>query len=229
MKTSNKLLLTLITVLFLGILASSMVLKSEFEKIDRDNPFYGYAQETLEPFRAVKLSGNYPGLVQLQQGDAYELLTNDGSQAELAWEIKNDTLIISVQYPESKQRYNQTYAFYDNYAGVNIIAPSLSALDTDGITCRLSGWNERQMHLDMQGNKRGILLKESTIAQLSASISQGGMILLEENNKVERALLEVRDSSSFIAEYAAIDSLEMSLDPTAQVKLPGYLLSRLIP
>ncbi|MDF9794959.1 hypothetical protein OKW21_000222 [Catalinimonas alkaloidigena] len=229
MKTSNKLLFILVTVLFMGILASSMVLKSEFEKIDRDNPFYGYAQENLEPFTAVKLSGNYPHLVQLQQGDTYELLTTHDARPNLLWEVKDDTLVISIQYPESNSSYNQNYAFYDNHAGVNIIAPHLSALFTEGITCRLSGWDEAQMSIHMKGYQRGILLKENTIAQLSASIRQGGLVLLDENNKVELAKIEVRDSSTFTAGYAAIDSLNINVDQTAQVKLPGYLLSRLVP
>ena len=55
MKTSNKLIISLFALLFLAILGSAMVLKAEYDKIDQDDPFYGYTSEVVTGFSAVKL------------------------------------------------------------------------------------------------------------------------------------------------------------------------------
>ncbi|MEK6477130.1 hypothetical protein WJR50_06335 [Catalinimonas sp. 4WD22] len=233
MKTSNKLILTLIAVIFLGILSSSLILKSEFEKLDRNDPLSGYSQGELPPFKAVKIIGNYPGLVELRAGDAYEIRMDEGTDGRTKWEIKGDTLEVSIQLMNPSENFPKYYyTFYGENAGVYITAPNLSALHAEGITCRLSGWKEAQMHFEVQGKEgvqRGVLLKESNVDQFSATVSEGSLLLLEASNKISRALVNIRDVSAFTAEYNALDSLEIQADETAQLNLPGYLLSRLIP
>lgn len=229
MKTSNKLLISLCLVVFLAMLGSSMILKSEFEKIDRNDPYYGFSRESLQPFKAVKIKGHYPWLVQLQNSEEFEIRTNNASETRLDWKVNADTLEISIDYPDDKKQYQQNNPFYHNSVGIYITAPRLSGIQTEGISCKLSGWNEEEMMIDMQGRERGIMLTQSSIAHLSARVKKGGLILLETDNQIKHARVQVRDSSTFTVEHGALDSLDIQVDERAQIKLPGNLLKNLLP
>jgi len=92
MKTSNRLLIALLTVTLAAILSSNLVLKAEYEKIDFKDPFYGYQTAKLPPFKVVKLSGGHAGLIQLQPGTAYEVRVSAKDSNEVKWQVRNDTL-----------------------------------------------------------------------------------------------------------------------------------------
>lgn len=225
MKTSNQLLIALLALVFIAIVATSMVLKAEYDKIDKDDPYYGYSLENPPSFRAVKLTGNFQELVQLQPGDAHEIRMHKSVKDEVQWKVQGDTLVVSFNFPVRQQSdfYN---AFYSRSARVYVMLPHLSSLNARGVTAKLTGWKQDSLELSMQGSKRGVLLAESTIDQLSATAMQGGLILLEAGNRVAEAQVVVRDSSSFTAKYDVIDSLDLRADPRAQVALPGSLLRR---
>ena len=226
MKTSNQLLIGLLAVIFVAIAGTAMILKAEFEKIDKDDPFYGYTLENPPPFQAVKLEGNCQDLVQLQPSDTYEIRMNERTRDRVTWKMHGDTLVVSFDFPV-RQQPDFYDAFYSRSASVYIMLPHLSSLNTHGVTSKLTGWKEARLQLMMQGSWRGLLLTESNIGHLSASVAQGGFVLLEDDNRITQAQVAVRDSSSFTAKYHAIDSLDIQMDSTAQVALPGSLFSRL--
>ena len=226
MKTSNQLLVGLLAIFFIAIGATAMVLKAEFEKIDKGDPYYGYTLENPPPFRAVRLTGNFQDLVQLQPSDTYEIRMHKSVKDEVHWNVQHDTLVVSFDFP-TRQQPAFYYAFYDHQVRVYIMLPDLSSLTAQGITAKLTGWQQDSLQLMMQGTQRGLLLAESNIHQLSATATQGGFILLEADSKIAQAQVAVQDSSSFTAKYNVIDSLDLRMDSTAQVALPGSLLSKL--
>ena len=228
MKTSNRLLLGLLAIIFVAIGATAMVLKAEFEKIDTDDPFYGYTLENPPPFRAVRLTGNYQALVQLQPGDEYAIRMNNYSKKGTTWDVSGDTLVVSFDFPTRQPPPDFHYAFYDRSASVYITLPYLSSLTAAGITTKLIGWQQDSLRLTTQGTQRGLLLTGSNLNQLVATTTQGGFTLLESDNEIVRAQVAVRDSSSFTAKYDVIDSLNLLADSTAQVELPGSLLRKVV-
>ena len=226
MKTSNQLLIALLALIFVAIVATSMVLKAEYEKIDKDDPYYGYTLENPPPFKAVKLTGHFQELVQLQPSDAYEIRMHKSVKDEVQWNVQDDTLVVSFDFPV-RQQPDFYYAFYSRSARVYIMLPHLASLNTKGVTTKLTGWKQDRLALSMQGSERGLLLTESSIGQLSATATQGGLILLEAGNRVAKAQVVVQDSSAFTAKYGVIDSLDIQADPTAQVQLPGSMIRKL--
>ncbi len=229
MKTSNKLFISLLIIVFLAMLGSSMVLKSEFEKIDRNDPYYGYSQENLQPFKAVKIKGHYPWMVQLEHSEVFEIRTNNARKTQMDWKINGDTLEISLQHPDDQQTDQQNEYFYRRPVGVYIMAPQLSGIHSEGITCRISGLREEHLNIKTKGNKQSILLSESNVDRLFANIAQGGLLLLKADSRIGIAQVQVRDSSAFTAEYDVIDSLDLEVGNMAKVNLPGNLLKGLIP
>jgi len=223
MKTSNQLLIGLIVIIFAAIFGTATVLKGEYEKIDKDDPFYGYVTDSLADFSAIKLKGKYPNLIQIQAGNQFEIKMRDSKPLRMKWTIRNDTLVLT--YPESDfPDWFKVQGTLAGRAGIYIIAPQLTSVQTKLTTCKLTGWNLANLELIQQGENSGMALTESNIGNLSATVTQGGMMRIEQSSKIEQATVEVQDISTFTVRPSAVDSISIQADSTAQVQIPGYLL-----
>jgi hypothetical protein len=228
MKTSNQLLIALLAIIFIGIISTNMVLKSEFERIDQSDPFHGYSRESVSSFKVVKLEGTYQGLVQMIPGDSFEILVSSHGKGGMQWEVKGDTLMMThpsftlPQWLTIEQVFHRTPSFY-------IMAPQLSEVHSRGMMCKLSDWQLEALQLTQEGNKSGITIAKSSIADLKASVSKGSLLQLETDNQIQYAQIAIRDSSTLLTQKQAIDSLDLQVDSTAYVKLPGSLFRQLIP
>lgn len=225
MKTSNQLLIGLIVIIFAAIFGTATVLKSEYEKIDKDDPYYGYTSDTLADFSAIKLEGKYPNLIQIQAGDQFEIKMRDSKPLRIKWTIRNDTLVLT--YPEADfPNWFTVQETLAGRAGIYIFAPKLTSVQAKSTTCKLSGWDLSNLELMQQGENSGMALTESNIGNLSATVTQGAIMRIEQPNQIKQATVAVRDVSTFITRPTAIDSLSISVDEEAQVTIPGNLLRR---
>lgn len=235
MKTSNQLLIGLLILLFVGITASAMILKSEYEKIDKDDPFYGYSTDTLADFSAVRMEGKFFGLILIQPGDQFEIKTRtqminaeiSEKASRLKWKVRNDTLVLSYAADDFPRWFNARSTLNNPRSNFYIFAPQLTSVQSQSFTCKLSGWDLADLELVQQGENSAMALTESRIGNLSASVTQGGLMRIEQPNQIAKAQVEVRDVSTFTVRPSAIDSLALKVDPEAQVTVPGKLFTRL--
>ncbi|MEQ9440179.1 MAG: hypothetical protein RIG62_14090 [Cyclobacteriaceae bacterium] len=228
MKTSNKLIISLLALLFLAILGSAMVLKAEYDKIDQNDPFYGYTSEVVTGFSAVKLQNQYLELVQVQEGDKFEIKKRNAHD-NVQWAVQDDTLVLTFPQMKLPPYYSFASIITRELPGVYIITPQLGSVHSQGIICKLKGWQQSNLQLVTEGETGGILLAGNTIEHLSASVALGSTLRINADNQVGQAQVAVRDSSAFVTEYNAIDSLKIGADATARIQLPGSLYSQLAP
>ena len=102
MKTSNILLTCLLAVMLLFIVGSNLVLKAEFDKIDRKDAFYGYKQETVKTFKYIKIQGKQIGITQIQPGKNYEIRFNKDRKL-FDWKVIGDTLEMTYKRTWNEQ------------------------------------------------------------------------------------------------------------------------------
>lgn len=222
MKTSNQLLIGLIVIIFAAIFGTAAVLKREYEKIDKDDPYYGYDTDTLADFSAIRLEGKYPNLIQIQAGDQFEIKMRDSKPLRMKWAIRNDTLVLT--YPEADfPNWFTVRETLAGRAGLYILAPQLTSVQAKSTTCKLSGWDLADLELIQQGENSGMAITESNIENLSALVTEGAMMWIEQPNHIVKAQVKVQDVSTFTARPSAIDSIAIQADSTAQVQIPGYL------
>jgi hypothetical protein len=218
MKTSNILLTCLLAVTLLFIVGSNLVLKAEFDKIDRKDAFYGYKQETVKPFKYVKLQGKQIGITQIQPGTSYEIRFNKDRKL-FDWKVIGDTLEMTY-----KRTWNEQPNQHDklNYKPVvYILAPQISGVTTEKTTSIVKGWKNQNMIIKQSGNV--MLLTDNTIHDLSALLTQGGNMKIDSNNRIENSITEVKDSSSFSTDKNIFKSFQAHVDSTGHISLPGDL------
>jgi hypothetical protein len=227
MKTSNLLLLALLAFVFISMIGYDLGLKKNFDRIDRTDPYYGYSHDTLPPFKYIKLTGKQFGMVQILPGKIFEMrkqpLSGFPYHAGLVWKVANDTLIIDHSLDIERYPYGNGYTFGRN-TYLYIMAPALSGVQSDGIVTSVNRWKEGTLSVRQTGE--GILLTDNTFDQLSIEAHAGGYVEIKGNNHIGAATIQVRDSSTLIMEKDVFKILEVQLDSTTHINLPGSLLRK---
>jgi hypothetical protein len=228
MKKSNILILCLIAFSFLAMIGSGLSLKSQFNKIDRKDPFSGFKKTSLKSFRYVRLSGNYFGATQIEPGDQPQIkvITGNTSEGEprVTWKISNDTLIVSYKH-EDAHKLPYSPNLLSMTPNVLIITPRLSSLTSHGIIARIKGWTADSLSIQQKGF--GIILQDNNFKSLSTNLSSGAHLEIEGKNHFIHSVITLKDSSSMSTTKDVFQSLRVKADSTAQIALPGSLLRKM--
>ncbi len=223
---SNQLLIFLLVLTFVAILGSNMVLKAEYDKIDRKDPFYGYFHVGTPPFKAVRLRGYYSELVQLQPGATFAVKVAHGLKDNIIWKVKADTLELSFRSESNPVLYQPGGAF-NQPPIVYVIAPELLGVHLSGATAKLKGWRGGDWSLKLEGGKSGLLLTDNTINHLSASVGWGSLLKINGANRLGKTDITINNIGHFTAEKDVFAALSIQADTAARVELPGTLFRKL--
>lgn len=225
MKASNILLTVLISMVLLITVGSNLVLKAEFDNIDRKNPYAGYKKESLKPFKHVKLEGKELGLTEIRQGDTYEIRVMP-EHRYLDVDVVGDTLRLTYKRDgspnglTSAMKLNSVPSFY-------IIAPTITSVEAENITWKLRDWKGENMLIKQNGSGFGLV--DSDIKNLNVQVSKGAFAKLEAKNAFETANMAVKDSSTLLIEKDVLKTFNAKVDSSAHISLPGSLLRKMGP
>lgn len=227
MKTSNLLLLALLAFVFISMIGYDLGLKKNFDRIDRNDPYYGYSHDKLPPFKYVKLTGKQFGMVQILPGKNFEMRKQNLSgfpyNAGLEWKIVGDTLLVTHSLDIDRYAFGNGYTFGRN-TYLYIMAPALSGIQSDGIVASVKGWKGDEFLVKQTGE--GIRLMDNVFDQLSIEAHAGGYVEMKGSNHIGAAKIQVRDSSTLIVEKDVFESLKVQVDSSAHLNLPGSLLKK---
>ncbi|WP_149242907.1 hypothetical protein [Dyadobacter sp. 32] len=220
MKTSNKLLTGLLAIILLFGFTSNMVLKGEFDKIDRNNPFAGYRKEALKSFRYIHVEGKVLGYTQIQPGKDFEIQTAVAPE-EIEWRIQNDTLRVRYKNDVGKN-YPPDYNF-ERAPITYIRASTLYGIKSVSTACKVRDWTLDSLSLYQQG--QDMQVEQNKVDTLTVNLEKQASFRILKNNKVNSASVIVRDNSDFVTEDV-YKTLSITADSTTRVNLPGNLLKQ---
>ena len=226
MKTSNKLLILLFALSLLAMISSDFALKAKFDKIDRNDPYYGYSHEILKPFKYIKLTGNQTRIVQIQQGNSFELMKADmrnySSNPKVNWEMSGDTLVVAHTAEGKKQPFHP--ARLNEIPALYITAPTLSGVISQGVTSSIRNWSGQDFFIKQTAN--GILLDNNRFDNLKINVVSGYVQLGSKNN-LGITEVQCKDSSELIVDKDIFKSFKMQADSNVRISLPGSLLRKI--
>lgn len=223
MKTSNILLAVALSVFFLVTLSSNFVLKNQFDKIDKDDKFYGFSKHQVGAFKYLHLKGRGFALTEIQQGPTAEIRMITLPQY-LEWAHSGDTLVVTYK-ADWKQGYLPRDAF-GSLPSVYIIAPKLEAIISDSIRTRIKDYKFEDLIVEQKGNS--LMLANSTVNNFKATISRSGYVLLNPQSRIEMADIDIRDNSTFNAEKDIFGDINTLIDSSAYISLPGSMLKKMM-
>jgi hypothetical protein len=247
MKTSDKLLAGSLVVGLLTLVGSTVALRAEHDKIDFNDPFYGYTVKAVKPFKVLKIEGSRSGILSpgtapigssgipekpydsyttlaLQVGKAFEIRTPKTNTIKFTHRSVGDTLFIHYEHEFYARRISADEAFAAPPFAY-IIAPAIEQLIATRTTCKIQGL--RAETVSIQATSARLLLSNCLISQLNSMAQTGSILQLLASSHIHAASITSRDSSSFGTDGNGIDSLQFHNDSTAILKLPASLLARI--
>ncbi len=130
MKLSSRILLSMLIILVAGLLLSNIVLKKEYNKIDKGDLHWNYTTVLTQPFKYLKIDGGNITNIAFEQNKNYSVrVLNDWQRyrPELiqSW-VKNDTLFIKFAYTSHNQNEKD---WMKSTTLVRIFSPQLSYVE----------------------------------------------------------------------------------------------------
>lgn len=226
MKTSTKLITILLALSLFAMIGSDMTIKAKFDKIDKNDAYYGYLKKPVKPFKYVKLTGNFFGYTQIEPGKEFEIRMMDFHnytiKPKIDWTINGDTL--HVHYATQGEKYPYNDKIYWGAPHVYIIAPQLSGVQSIGLTSNIKGWKNGTMSVEQTGY--GIIFSDNYFDELSIDLKSGGIVDFGIKNAIGHVDITVKDSSKLIVNKDVFESFKMKVDSTAHISLPGSLYGK---
>ncbi|WP_353721331.1 hypothetical protein [Dyadobacter sp. 676] len=223
MKISTILLTFTVTSFILFTLGSNIFLKTEFSKIDKTDPFYGFVSHGVKPFKYVRLKGAGLGLTQISNGSIPEIKLNI-ERKYLEWSVSHDTLTVTYLGDKIVTRPPVGKSF-DSRPAIHISAPGIYGVSSNNIKCKIKDLKTDHLTIDQTGD--GIALTDNSIGSLSAMLKSGALVLVDSHNQIGDSNIQVRDSSSFTSSRDVFGSFHAEVDSTAHLSVPGSLLKKM--
>ncbi|WP_221390784.1 hypothetical protein [Dyadobacter sp. NIV53] len=226
MKTSTKLIAILLAFSLFAMIGSDMSIKAKFDKIDKNDPYYGYLKEPVKPFKYVKMTGNFFGYTQIEPGKEFEIRLTDfynyTIKPKINWKINADTLHVHYEMQGEKYPYNDK--IYWGAPQIFIIAPQLSGVQSIGLSSSIKGWKNGTMSVEQSGN--GVIFSDNHFDELSIDLKSGGNLDFWTKNVIGNVNITVKDSSKLTVEKDVFNSFNLKVDSTAHISLPGSLFRK---
>ena len=222
MKASNILLTAILSFIFLASIGSNLILKSEYDKIDRNDQLSGYTRQALKPFKYVKLQGKSVGMTAIQQGDSYQLRMIVDKKY-LGWKYVGDTLEVTFKRDWNGGNYGPDQLIQMT-PSIYIIAPKISGVISEENNYYLRNWISSDISVRQNGGY--LLLSDNSINNLTTQINSGGYFKIDRRNKIGKADIKLADSSALHIEKNVFESFHTTFDSTAVIDLPGSLIKK---
>lgn len=222
MKASNIFLTAIISFMFISVIGSNLVLKKEFDKIDRMDQFTGYDKAVLKPFKYVKLEGKEIGLVEFQQSKEFEIRMIT-EQKYLNWKVEADTLTVTFKRDWTGHRVGPELRFQSG-AAVYILAPQLSGIESYDVDSKISKWKGSELNIKQE--KGSIMLAGNSIENLNAELSFGSYLQINPDNQLGKTNIQVKDTSRLVVQKDVFKSFKTTADSSAMVNLPASLVKK---
>ncbi|GGC12708.1 hypothetical protein [Dyadobacter sediminis] len=223
MKRSNLVLSVLFALILIITVGANLILKAEYDKIDKKDPLASYSKTALPAFHYLKLNGKTFGVTQIQQGNAHELRII-ADPKYFRWKVTGDTLQFTYLRDWEKNGAEKDYelratpTFY-------IIAPSVTRIVSNDAILKVNGWKNKNMEIVMNGG--AVEFSKNKIEDLKLHLNTDVLSKIDGGNSFGKASFKVRDNSTLIVEKNIFRTLDIKVDSTAHISLPGDLLHKL--
>lgn len=152
MKLSTSILLSMLIILFAGLLLSNIVLKKEYNKIDKSDLYWNYTSVLTQPFKYLNIEGGDNTKIAFEQSKncSVRVLNNwQRYNPELIKSfVKNDTLFIKFVYNSTTQNEKDWMKWTTL---VRIFSPELLSVEGFNTNFGMFKLKQKSIAVDMSG------------------------------------------------------------------------------
>src|SRR6185503_11321865 len=167
MKWSSRILLSMLIILVAGLLLSNIILKNEYNKIDKSDLYWNYTNVLRQPFKYLKIEGGNITKIAFEQSKNYSVrVLNDWQRYHpelIKSSVKNDTLFIKFVHAGNNE--------YEKYwmkgtTLIRIFSPELLYVEGFNTNFEMFKLKQKSIAVDMSG--KSIFEVESMIPDMDS-------------------------------------------------------------
>ncbi len=152
MKFTSKILLTLLIILIGALMSSNIILKNEYDKIDKTDIYWTYENILQQPFKYLKITGGNGTRIAFEQSPKYSVrILQEWKRyhnGEIKTHVSNDTLFINFDFVPA----NQYEIFWmKNTTSVRIFSPELLSVDGYNTNFEMFKLKQKSISVNMTG------------------------------------------------------------------------------
>lgn len=167
MKLSSRILLSMLIIIVAGLLLSNIVLKKEYNKIDKSDLHWNYTSVLTQHFKYLKIEGgNITNIAFEQNKNCSVRVLNDWQRYHpelIQLSVKNDTLFIKFVYTGNNQYEKQ---WMKSTTLVRIFSPEL--LSVEGFNTNFGMFKVKQKSIAVNMSGRSKFELESMIPDMDS-------------------------------------------------------------
>ncbi|MEO6456468.1 MAG: hypothetical protein ABIN97_20495 [Ginsengibacter sp.] len=155
MKLSSIILLVTFLLLVTAMFASNILLKKEYDKIDKNDNYWTYGKILQQPFKHLKIEGGNVTRIAYEQSKSYSVrVAKDWYGYEkglVKTYVKNDTLFL--KFPNTyKDHYEKSWLEWNTL--VRIFSPELLSVDGFDTNFQLFKLRQKSININLSGRSR---------------------------------------------------------------------------
>jgi hypothetical protein len=236
MKWSTRILLTIVLALVGGLLVSNIVLKKEYDKIDKSDLYWNYEKVLEQHFKYLKIEGgNSTNIAFEQSANCSVRLLNDWQRNKpelINTFVKNDTLFVKFIYTGKDENEKN---WMEWITPVRIFAPELLYVEGFNTKFEMFKIKQKSISVNMSG-KSEFELESMTTAFDSLNIVQkdSSAVVFEMSPDykttasfhVKKVAAKIQGVSILDLGHAQIDSLQLNIADSSGIILSGGALKK---
>ncbi len=236
MKWSNGILLSLLMTLFAGVFISNLVMKKEFDKSDKNDPYWNYSNVLRESFKYLKIEGGNFTRVIYEPGPGCSVrVLNDWQRYNpelISSRVINDTLFIRfIHLPKNPGERD----WMSSQVLVRIFSPELLTVQGVNTNFEMTRTKQKSLSVDMSGRSRfemESLVPELDVLSISQKDSSAVIVEMSPENRnatsfhAKRVTAEVSGISMLDLGHGQVDSLQLKAGDSSAVLLSGSALKK---
>jgi hypothetical protein len=147
MKLSTKLLLVLSGILLMMMLISAFSVKSEFEKINQNDPYWQFQKVSDKAFKHLKVIGqkDATGKVNIIENKDFAVNVSKKWADDVKVSFESDTLVVRFLLNPNKKQIEE-YPNYENI--VTILCPDLSSIKGELTNIKIDSLNQDKLKIE---------------------------------------------------------------------------------
>ena len=155
MKLTSRILLVIGIILIAGILSSNMILKKQYDSIDKSDGYWTYDKILQQPFKHLNITGGNETKIFYAQNAKpsvrvlKEWVRYHGGEVKAA--IRNDTLFLNFDY-KSANEYEKYWL--KNAAPVRIFSPELLSITGNNTNFEMQKLKQNTVNVNMSGKSK---------------------------------------------------------------------------
>lgn len=155
MKFTSKVLLALAVILIGALLSSNIILKREYDKVDKSDIYWNYHKILQQPFKYMKITGGNGTRIAFEQSPNYSVRILQEWERYHGGTIKahviNDTLYMNFDYVPPTP---YDFFYIKNTTTVRIFSPELLSFDGFNTNFEMYKLKQKSMNVNLTGRSK---------------------------------------------------------------------------